>query len=226
MEWWQEIENLLVALGWWQLSLILIASILLGILLGLSIIFLVTRFILKQKVPFSRLFYTLFHKKHKTLSPSGLTSQFTNTPSASPGVHETSKFPISKLLAEIEHNLKICAESSGSEDIFLLQSDAWDASRDEASQLPNDLRVQLEKVYFDIRLLNHIASSSTKLDYRNSVLNELYRKRIPTIAEKLQRIKQDIENQALFENVVSTDIIRDSAKTQANNDFSKHSEIL
>ena len=210
MEWWQEIEYLLDNLGWWQISLILIASILIGILVGLSIIYLVTRFVFKQQVPFSKLFYTLFRKKRKVLSSSNLARQFIDTPGASPEVHETPKFPIPELLVEIEHNLKICNEFTG-DNILPLQSEVWNASRDTASQLPNNLREQLEKVYFDIHLLNHIVSSSTKLDYRNSVLNELYRKRIPTIAERLQRIKQNIENRALIEHVVGTEIIGDSA---------------
>jgi hypothetical protein len=220
MEWWQEIEYLLDAFGWWQISLVLIASILIGILVGLSIIYLVTRFVFKQQGPFSKLFYTLFRKKPKIFTSGDLTRHLTNTPSTHPEVHEPAKFPVPELLVEIEHNLKICNEFTG-DNILPLQSDVWNAIRDTASQLPNNLREQLEKVYFDVHLLNHIVSSSAKLDYRNSVLNELYRKRIPIIAERLQGIKQNIENGALIEHVVGTEIIRDDATIQSPSDFSR-----
>ena len=191
MGWWQEVLGLAAALGWWQIALVLVATILIGILVGISVSYLITRFVFKQRVPFSKLFYMLFNKRPKVFTSSDLARQFINTPSASPEVHEPAKFPIPELLVEIEHNLKIFTEFSGDK-LSPLQSDVWDAGRDLAPQLPVNLRKQLEQVYFDIRLLNHIVSSSTKLDYRSSVLNELYRERFSTIAERLRMIKQNI----------------------------------
>ena len=105
MEWWQEIEHLVDALGWWRIALVLVASILTGILVGLSIIYLITRFVFKNRVPLYKLFYILFNKKPKVFTSSDSARQFFNTPSTSPEVHKTAKFPIPELLAEIGHNL-------------------------------------------------------------------------------------------------------------------------
>ena len=192
MEWWQEVEGLVVALGWWQIALVLVATILIGILVGISVSYLITRFVFKQRVPFSKLFYMLFNKRPKVFTSSDLARQFINTPSASPEVHEPAKFPIPELLVEIEHNLKIVTEFSG-DNLLPLQSDVWDAGRYSAQKLPVSLRNQLMHIYSDIHLVNHIVWFSTKMGYRSSLLDELYSERLPTIAERLQRIKQNVE---------------------------------
>ncbi len=190
MEWWQEVERLVDALGWWQIALVLVASILTGILIGLSIIYLITRFVFKHRVTFFGTFHLLFSKKPKVFTSSDLARQFINTPSASPEVHEPAKFPLPELLVEIEHNLKIVTEFSG-DNLLPLQSDVWNAGRDSAHKLPVNLREQLEHLYSDIHLLNEIVRVSTKLGYRSSFLDERYGKRVTTIAERLQRIKQN-----------------------------------
>jgi len=189
MEWWQEVLRLEADLGWWQIALVLVASIFIGILIGISVSYLIRRFVFKDRVTF---FEMLFSKKPKVFTSSDLARQFINTPSAPPEVHKPAKFPIPELLVEIEHNLKIVTEFSG-DNLLPLQSDVWDAGRDSAPQLPANLRVQLVQVYFDIHLLNHIVESSTKLGGRSTVLAELYRERFSTIAERLQRIKQNVE---------------------------------
>ena len=196
MEWWQEVEHLLDVLGWWQTALVLVASILIGILIGLSVCYLIIRFVYKDRVTFFNFSYMLFSKKPKVFTSSDLAPQFINTPSAPPEVHEPAKFPIPELLVEIEHNLKIVTEFSG-DNLLPLQSDVWDAGRYSAQKLPVNLREQLVQVYSDIHLVNQIARVSTKLGYRSSFLNERYGKRVTSIAERLQRIKQNVENRVL-----------------------------
>ena len=192
MEWWQEVERLLDALGWWQMALVLVASILIGILISLSVCYLIARFVYKDRVTFFNFFYMLFSKKPKVFASSDLARQFINTPSASPEVHEPAKFPLPELLVEIEHNLKIVTEFSGGS-LLPLQSNVWDAGRDSAHKLPVNLREQLEHLYSDIHLLNQIVRVSTELGYPSSFLDERYAKRVTTIAERLQRIKQNVE---------------------------------
>jgi hypothetical protein len=189
MEWWQEVERLLDALGWWQMALVLVASILIGILISLSVCYLIARFVYKDRVTFFNFFYMLFSKKPKVFTSSDLARQFINTPSASPEIHEPVKFPIPELLVEIEHNLKIVTEFSG-DNLLPLQSDVWNAGRYLAHKLPVNLRGQLVQVYSDIHLLNEITMVSTELGHRGSFLDERCRKGFTTIAERLQRIKQ------------------------------------
>jgi len=121
MGWWQEVLRLVDALVWWQIPLVLVASALIGILIGV-VSYLITRFVFKHRVPFFKLFYMLFSKVPKVFTSSDLARQFINTPSAPPEVHEPAKFPIPELLVEIEHNLKIVTEFSG-DNLLPLQSD-------------------------------------------------------------------------------------------------------
>jgi len=192
MEWWQEVERLLDALGWWQMALVLVASILIGILISLSVCYLIARFVYKDRVTFFNFFYMLFSKKPKVFTSSDLARQFINTPSAPPEVHEPAKFPLHELLVEMEHNLKIVTEFSG-DNLLPLQSNVWDAGRYLAHKLPVNLREQLVQVYSDIHLLNEIVRVSTELGYRSSFLDERYGKRVTSVAEKLQRMKQNVE---------------------------------
>jgi len=192
MEWWQEVLRLEADLGWWQIALVLVASIFIGILIGISVSYLIRRFVFKDRVRFFEPFYMLFSKKPKVSTSSDLARQFINTPSGPPEVHKPAKFPIPELLVEIEHNLKIVTEFSG-DNLLPLQSDVWDAGRYSAHKLPVNLREQLEQVYSDIHVLNHLVRFSTELSYRSSFFDELYRKRLTSIAERLQSIKQNVE---------------------------------
>ncbi|MFC2016272.1 hypothetical protein ACFLUF_01010 [Chloroflexota bacterium] len=105
---------------------------------------------------------------------------------------EPEKFPIPELLVEIEHNLKIVTEFSG-DALLPLQSDVWDARRDSPLKLPVNLREQLEQAYFDIHSLSGLTWLSTELSYRTPLIDELYRKKLTSITEKLQWIKQNIK---------------------------------
>ena len=208
MGWWQEALRLVAALGWWQFALVLVATILIGILVSISVSYLIIRFVFKRRVPFFKLFYMLFSKVPKVFTSSDLARQFINTPSAPPEVHELAKFPIPELLVEIEHNLKIATEFSG-DNLLPLQSDVWDAGRDSVHKLPVNLREQLEQVYFDIHLLNHTVWFSTEMGFRSSLLDEQYRERLTTITERLQRIKQNVEKGTLIEHMGRSGILRD-----------------
>ena len=244
---WQEIMLLIADLGWWQTTLILVATILTGILAGISAGYLIMRFVFKRRITFFDTFYVLFGNKPKVFIHNHLDRfntfyvLFSNklkvfvhnhldrrsikTPTSPPELHEPAKFPIPELLVEIEHNLKIITEFSG-DNLLSLQSDVWDAHRYSAHRLPVNLREQLTEVYSDIHVLKQIAWFLTEFDYRSSFLNELYSERIPTIAERLQRIKQNIENGALIGHGVGTKIIRDGATIHSPSHFSRNSEIL
>jgi len=176
---------------WWQVALIVVAAIFIGILIGISCYYLFIRFVKKDRVKFLDLFYLLFSKKPKVFTSNDLARQSISTPSASPEVHEPTEFPIPELLVEFEHNQKIVTEFSG-DNLLPLQTDAWDAHKYLAHKLPVNLREQLEEVYSDVNSLNNMVSFSTNLDYRSSFLDERYKKLLTSIAERLQIIKQNM----------------------------------
>ena len=192
MEWQLEFEYLIDALAWWQISLILVATILIGILISICICYLIVRFILKKRLSFFKFFCLFFSKKPEVQASGDSAQQFINTPSAPPEVHEPANFPISDLFLEVEHNLRIIAESSGSNQLPL-KSDVGDALRNLAQELPANLREQLEHLYSEIHLLNQIVRVSTELGFRSSFLDERYGRRATSITEKLQKIKQSVE---------------------------------
>ena len=207
MEWWQEVNRQVANLGWWQISLILVAIIFIAILIGLSISYIIMCFVYKSRVTFLDLFYMFLNKKHIPFASGDLALQFIDTTVASPEAHEPAlepeqeetklepepeKFPLPELLVEIEHNLKIVTEFSG-DALLPLHSDVWDTGRYSALKLPANLREQLELAYFDIHSLSGLTWLSTELSYRTPSIDELYRKKLTRITEKLQWIKQNIK---------------------------------
>ena len=192
MEWQLEFEHLLDALAWWQISLILIATIVIGILISVCVCYLIVRFVFRRRLSFFKFFCIFFNKKREEYSSGSLTGQFTSTYSAQPEVHEPASFPMSELFSEIEHNLRIVTESSGDNQLPL-KSDVWDALRHSAQELPANLREELEHLYSEIHLLNQIVKVSTDLGFRSSFLEERYGKRANSITGKLKKIKQSVE---------------------------------
>ena len=187
---WQEIMLLIAALGWWQTALILIATILLAIVISISVIYLIIRFVFKRRVTFLNTLYLLLSKRVKVSTPSDLAQRIFTT-SAPQEIHEPAKFPVPELLVEIENNLKNATEFAGDTPLSL-KSDVWDTHRHSLRQLPVDLREQLVHVYSSIQLLNVIVRLSTKQEHQSSFLNKLYSERLPTIVERLQMIKENI----------------------------------
>ncbi len=183
MEFWQEVLRLIAAWGWWRIALGLVGITAVGISLGISFGYLTLRFVNSVKN---------ISKKPKIVTPSSLARQSVNTTSASPEVHEPEKFPISELIVEFEHNRRIITEFSG-DNLLPLQSDVWDAHEHLAHKLSANLREQLVLLYADIHVLNAMVSFLAGLDHRSSSWNEIYRKRLTSISERLQEIRQKIQ---------------------------------
>jgi len=218
MEWWQEVFGLVIALGWWRMTLILLATLLIGVFAGVSLIYLVMRFVHKDQVAFLDFFYLLFSKRPKVTTSSYSTHKFisthgsllevqepVSTPVTLPEVHESVSTPgthqevpkpvenpIPGLLTEFQHNYRIATGFSG-ENLLPLQTTIWDAHRYSAQKLPVNLREQLEQVYTDIHSLNTVVWFITELGHKSSFLEEEYRKLLASISKQLQKIKTDIE---------------------------------
>ena len=179
---------------WWQNALLIIPiSIVGGILIGISIAYLIMHFGYKKRVSFLKLPHLLFGKKPKILTLRESAGISTDKPSAHPEVHELTELPVPGLLSEFEHNCKIAAEFSG-DNVLPLQTHVWEAHKQLAIKLPITLRNQLRLIYSDINLLNRIAELSIGLGYRSSSLNGEYSRLLTKIAEQLQKIKPQIKN--------------------------------
>jgi hypothetical protein len=176
---------------WWQIVMISIALIFIAVLIGTFIAYLILRFVHKRQVSFLNFIYRLFGRKPRVFTSDDLAQQYIDKPSESPEVPEPAIFPLPELLAEFEHNHRIIAEFSG-DNLLPLQTDVWDAHRYAALKLPANLRDQLEQLYTDIHSLNNIAWLSTELRYRSSFSDELYRKLLTSIAERLDKTKQNM----------------------------------
>ena len=198
-------DHFLNALDWWQLTLVIVASILIGILVAVFIIYLIIRFIDKRQVSFFDVLFLLFKRKPKKVNTSNRTPQYSyaaskrpdglldiTPPRALPEVKEQVEFPIYELLVEIEHNLNTI-NSLSVDNLMPLKSDVWDANRHMEHSLPFNLRESLAHIYLEIHLLNQTVQLSTALSSKSSFLDERYRKRIATIAEGLIKSKRDIE---------------------------------
>jgi hypothetical protein len=202
---WLEVDRFINALEWWQMVLVFVTSILISILVTGFIIYLIMRFVDKRRVSFFHPFFLLFKKKPKAIESSDFARQYGNTadertdkvgdfspPTKPLEVEEPVKFRISELLIEIEHNLKTINDFSG-DNLIPLKSDVWDAIRHATHILPINLRGQLVRVYFEIRLLNQTVRFSAELGHKSAFLDERYRKRIATIAEGLSKIIENIK---------------------------------
>ena len=185
---------------WWQLALFGIPiSIVGGVLIGISIAYLIRRFVYKDRIPFLKVPSLLFRRNPKILTSRELNRTSNDKPSEHPEVHEQTDFPIPELLSEFEHNCKIVAEFSGN-NLLPLQADVWEAQKQLADKLPTTLRNQLLLIYSDINSLNRMVfwynQLSTDLSYQSSILTREYSKLLTRIADNLKKIKQQLENNA------------------------------
>ena len=163
---------------WWQITLILLASIVVGLLVGGLIGYLILRF-------------SKLRAGKKREVPSPVEEQPTAREAALP-VEEQLKGPTPDLLAEIENNHKL-ATGPWTGKLLPFQTQVWEARQDEVNNLPADLRQDVTQVYIDIRLANTIAWLSTEFGRRNQNLDESYGKLRANIAKGLERIKPLIQ---------------------------------
>ena len=156
---------------WWQIALILIASIIIGVAVGVLLRYLILRFVPKHDITLPSASPLRLIKKPRTSSvPEGLL-----------------KLTAPDLLAEVKHNQKIATEPLG-EKLLPFQTSAWDVHQYELNKLPSNLRDNLEQAYADMRLANSIVWVSTEFGRRTNNLDEKYVKLCNSIAERLDKI--------------------------------------
>ena len=207
-------------MDWWQIGLIILVSIIIGLLVGYLLSYFVI--ILHRKKP--------FFKKHETSKVIGEPLKFA-MPNPLAGsikkrvatdqqvkeqtrieaeearrVRETAKQTreegavikepresiVSNLVAEIENNYRIASEP-WTDKLTPFQTVVWDTIKSKIHILPANVQKVLAETYTDIRLANSIVWLSTDLGRRSHNLDDNYTKLCTTIAERLGKIKPLLE---------------------------------
>jgi len=96
-----------------------------------------------------------------------------------------------KLVAEVDHNLRIASEPWKGE-LAIFDTRTWDTLQYEVSHLPTDLQDGLRQVYDAIVLANEIAWFSKEFNRRSPDLDEGYQRVRTNIARRLQMVKQGL----------------------------------
>ena len=165
-------------MGWWQITLILLASIAAGAAIGGLLSYLILRFISrKREITFlSHLTSqttrkpeaaTVFAKQpeiqysRKPEAPRVFTEQVAQAEQVEKVEQERQVKPAvptsltRELIAEVKQNRSISAEPMGDR-LLPFQTSVWDAHQYKVDKLPPDLRDDLEQAYTDMRLANSL----------------------------------------------------------------------
>ena len=173
-------------MDWWQIVLIILGSIVVGLALGYVVSYLVITLVLEESSwdPFKKLFGGYFQKPFKEdFSMGRVTAAITE---------ETRLAIAPDLIAEIEHNIRIATEPwTGKLQSF--QSVAWDECGDRLHKLPAHIQEDLTQAYVDIRLVNSIVWLATELGRRSPSLDENYMRLCTNIATRLDRIASSLK---------------------------------
>ena len=162
----------------WQILLIGVASIIIGIFLGFFPSLLPRQF---NKLPEMTTFANYF--KFKRSNSKRETTVV---------IEDQSKYPMPDLLEEIEINVKIATEPWTGK-LLPFEISKWTVLQSEVNKLPADLQEELSQTYIDIRLANSVVRLSTEFDHTTDDLNQSYIKLRTSIAERLTKVKMLME---------------------------------
>jgi len=147
-------------MDWWQVVLIVLASVAIGLLVGGLLSYLIARLRKKR-----------FVEKHETIE-----------------VAEVQLEPTAPdLLTELETNHRIATEPR-TDELLPFKTQVWDKSQGKAHTLTANLREELAQAYLDMRQANDIVWLSTELGHRSQTLDEHYMNLCPRIATRLERV--------------------------------------
>jgi hypothetical protein len=190
-----------------QIVLVVVCTIPAGIIIGVLVSYLVFRFIDNYSITPLTVFRVLFARGPKTISSSRLASPSDEKHKVLPAIQEQSIPPpvvkeppriletvevgggesLLRLLAELKSNYKRAKEFSGDSLVPLL-TDVWDASQHTLRNLHDNLRNDLERIYDDIGLLNHLVWFSSEFHSHSPSLHEQYVKVLMSIGDRLDKI--------------------------------------
>ncbi len=186
---------------WWQILLILLGTIMIGVSVGVLIYYLLSRFVLKRESRSATTFLSHIMEpliKRHAAAPAVEKPPEYPTPNlardvpakreATPVVEEPSQPSAPDLFSEIESNLGL-ATGLWTGKLLPFQTTMWDTRRDEVDELSPDVREAVQQAYTDIQLANNIVQLSTEFYYRTDTLDENYQKLCATITERISEIK-------------------------------------
>jgi hypothetical protein len=191
----------------WQIVLASVCGIFAGVLVGVLVLYLVFRFVDHYPITLLGVFRILVAKRPKATSSSHLAPPSDRKHEALPAIEEQPTSPpvlkeparvlpavenhgeesALRLLAELERNYKTAKEFSG-DNLVPLQTDVWDASQYTLRRLHVNLRNDLDRIYADIRLLNHLVWFSSEFHLHSPNLYRQYVNLLVSIAKRLDEI--------------------------------------
>jgi len=172
---------------WWQVVIILLGTVFLGVFISVLLYYLYLRFILKRDVNLLDTLTLLFAPKKLRTHPVVKEKQLV-VEEKQIEVEERQNLMAADLLAEIKHNHNTASQPLG-EKLLPLETRVWDEQQHEVSKLPVSLREELHQVYIDIRMANSLVWLFTEFGRRSPDLYSNYAKLCNVIAERLDKIK-------------------------------------
>jgi hypothetical protein len=156
---------------WWQVTLIISGSIILGLGIGYLINILIV------SISYS-------YQKSKTKVPHMIQPETVSNPvKIEPSVPD--------LFTEIEFNRRI-ANKEWTGDLQPFQTRAWDNRGDEVHSLAAEIRNELSEAYSDMALANSISWLSTEMSRRSPSLDESYSKLRVSVANRLNKVREHL----------------------------------
>ncbi len=141
---------------------------------------------------------SLFEREPQTTSLGASTLPFTSrNPEVPLVIEEQPKLLDPKLMAEVKNNFRISSEPWTGE-LIPFHTRVWDAEQYELYELPTNQRNDLKQVYDMIGQANQIIWFSTEFNCRDQNIDETYRRIRTIIAERLHRIKKNVEYSLLI----------------------------
>lgn len=159
---------------WWQIILLIVGSIVVGILVAILVIYLIELFAGRRDF----LIY--------------LNQRFAKKREVTPDAEGQPISLASDLVAEVTNNHGI-ATGPRTDKLLPFQTQVWDARQYEVNKLPEYVRQDLEQAYVDMRLANSIVWLSNEFSRTTPNLSENYTRLCNSIAERLDRVKPLIE---------------------------------
>jgi hypothetical protein len=162
---------------WWEAAVLLLASIAGGTVFFILVCWLAA----------------LFEREPQMTVLGALASVFASTNPEVPSVlEEQPKSADHRLMDEVDNNLRVTSEF-WTGDLVPFDTRVWDEQQYKVYQLPTNLRNELLEVYADINLANQIVWFSKEFNRGSPRLIEGYAGLRTRIAERLQRIMQELE---------------------------------
>ena len=157
-------------MDWWQVVLIVLASVAVGLLIGGLLSYLIAR--LRKKS---------FFAKRETIQVA----------------EEQPESTAPDLLTELETNHRIATESRIDE-IRPFETRVWETSQNAVHKLTVNLREELAQAYLDMHQANDIVWLSTELGHKSQTLDEHYKNLCPRIAVRLEKLMPLLKEQGNY----------------------------